>query len=68
MNLQQDAIYPSLATDSDGKPLDGNNNYVLRFEKGKDSVIIDTCLGTPCGHLEVRAERPESIAFGNPAR
>ena len=34
-NLPQDAIYPSIATDSEGKPLDGNSKYVLHFEKGK---------------------------------
>ncbi|QRM42607.1 DUF1254 domain-containing protein [Rhizobium sp. BG4] len=34
-NLAQDAVYPSLATDSDGKPLDGSGKYVLHFEKGK---------------------------------
>ncbi|MBO3273990.1 DUF1254 domain-containing protein [Pseudomonas schmalbachii] len=35
MNLPQDAIYPSLAKDSEGRQLDGNNRYVLHFEKGK---------------------------------
>src|SRR5262249_36113092 len=34
-NLPQDAVYPSLSVDSEGRPLDGNNNYVLHFEKGK---------------------------------
>jgi hypothetical protein len=34
-NLPQDAIYPSLATDSEGQPLDGSNKYVLHFEKSK---------------------------------
>ena len=34
-NLPQDAIYPSVATDSEGRPLDGNSNYILHFEKGK---------------------------------
>jgi hypothetical protein len=34
-NLPQDAVYPSLAVDSEGHPLDGNNNYVLHFDKGK---------------------------------
>jgi hypothetical protein len=33
-NLAQDAVYPSLATDSDGQPLDGSKKYVLHFEKG----------------------------------
>ena len=34
-NLPQDAVYPSLSTDSEGRPLDGNSNYVLHFDKGK---------------------------------
>jgi hypothetical protein len=34
-NLPQDAVYPSLSTDSDGRPLDGNSSYVLHFDKGK---------------------------------
>lgn len=34
-NLPQDAVYPSLATDSEGRPLDGKNAYLLRFEKDK---------------------------------
>ena len=34
-NLPQDAVYPSLAVDSEGHQLDGNNNYVLHFDKGK---------------------------------
>jgi hypothetical protein len=34
-NLAQDAVYPSLSTDSEGQPLDGSKRYVLRFEKGK---------------------------------
>jgi hypothetical protein len=34
-NLPQDAIYPSLSTDSEGRPLDGSNKYVLHFDKGK---------------------------------
>jgi hypothetical protein len=35
MNLPQDAVYPSLSTDSEGRPLDGTRKYVLHFEKGK---------------------------------
>jgi hypothetical protein len=35
MNLPQDAVHPSLTNDEDGKPLDGRNNYVLRFENDK---------------------------------
>ncbi len=34
-NLAQDAVYPSLAVDSEGRPLDGNGKYVLHFDKGK---------------------------------
>jgi hypothetical protein len=34
-NLPQDAIYPSLANDSKGRPFDGNNRYILHFDKGK---------------------------------
>jgi len=33
MNLPQDAVYPSISMDGEGWPLDGNNNYVLTFEK-----------------------------------
>ena len=32
-NLPEDAIYPLNLADSEGKPLDGENNYVLHFEK-----------------------------------
>jgi hypothetical protein len=38
-NLPQDAIYPSLANDSEGRPLDGNNAYVLRFERGETPPV-----------------------------
>jgi hypothetical protein len=34
-NLPQDAVYPSLSTDSEGRPLDGNRTYLLHFDKGK---------------------------------
>lgn len=34
-NLAQDAVYPSIATDNEGKPLDGSSKYVLHFEEGK---------------------------------
>jgi hypothetical protein len=33
-NLPQDAVYPSLGVDSDGKPLDGDGRYLLHFDKG----------------------------------
>jgi hypothetical protein len=32
-NLPEDAVYPFATRDADGKPLDGNNRYVLHFEK-----------------------------------
>jgi hypothetical protein len=35
MNLPQDAVYPSTAYDSEGRPLDGANRYVLRFPPGQ---------------------------------
>jgi hypothetical protein len=34
-NLPQDAVYPSLSVDSEGRPLDGSSRYVLRFDKGR---------------------------------
>jgi hypothetical protein len=34
-NLPQDAVYPSLSTDSESRPLDGNSRYVLHFDRGK---------------------------------
>lgn len=34
-NLPEDASYPSLNVDSDGKPFDGSAKYVLRFAKGQ---------------------------------
>ncbi|SCU87015.1 conserved hypothetical protein [Cupriavidus necator] len=34
-NLPQDAVYPSLSVDSEGRPLDGNHQYVLHFDHGK---------------------------------
>jgi hypothetical protein len=40
MNLPQDAVYPSLSTDADGQPLDGNNNYVLHFDKGEFPPVV----------------------------
>jgi hypothetical protein len=32
-NLAKDAVYPSTSRDSDGNPIDGNNKYVLHFDK-----------------------------------
>jgi hypothetical protein len=34
-NLPQDAVYPALGSDSEGRPLDGASNYVLHFDAGK---------------------------------
>lgn len=34
-NLPQDAIYPAIASDSAGRPLDGGSKYVLHFAKGQ---------------------------------
>jgi len=31
-NVPQDSIYPLAFNDAEGKPLDGNNNYVLHFD------------------------------------
>jgi hypothetical protein len=38
-NLPQDAVYPSLSVDSEGRPLDGRNSYVLHFDKGKTPPV-----------------------------
>jgi hypothetical protein len=35
LNLPQDAVYPSTAYDSDGRPLHGSHRYVLRFPQGQ---------------------------------
>jgi hypothetical protein len=34
-NLPEDAVYPNTTKDSEGKPLTGDNKYVLRFSKGE---------------------------------
>lgn len=38
-NLPEDAIYPLNLGDSEGKPLDGANKYVLHFEKGQTPPV-----------------------------
>ena len=38
-NLPEDAIYPLNLGDSEGKPLDGQNNYVMHFEKGQTPPV-----------------------------
>ncbi|MDD2050596.1 DUF1254 domain-containing protein [Pseudomonas putida] len=35
LNLPQDAVYPSLTVDSDGRPLDGSQRYVLHLSKAQ---------------------------------
>ena len=39
-NLPEDAIYPLNLGDETGKPLDGTNKYVLRFEKGATPPVM----------------------------
>lgn len=34
-NLPQDAVYLALSSDSEGRALEGTNNYALHFDKGK---------------------------------
>ena len=34
-NVPEDAIYPMNLADQDGRPLDGENNYTLHFDKGE---------------------------------
>jgi hypothetical protein len=34
-NLPEDAIFPTLVTDANGNPLDGNNSYLLHFNKSE---------------------------------
>jgi hypothetical protein len=34
-NLPQDAVYPTTFVDSTGKPLEGNNNYIIHFAKNE---------------------------------
>jgi hypothetical protein len=34
-NIPQDAIYPTVFVDADGKPLTGGKRYVLHFDKGQ---------------------------------
>jgi len=38
-NLPEDAIYPINIGDSNGKPLDGANKYVLHFDKGETPPV-----------------------------
>ena len=34
-NVPEEIMYPNCRVDADGKPFDGKNKYVLRFEKGQ---------------------------------
>ena len=34
-NIAQEALYPATFTDSDGRPLNGTNNYVIHFNPGQ---------------------------------
>jgi hypothetical protein len=38
-NLSADAVYPTTYGDADGKPLNGANQYVLHFDKGKTPPV-----------------------------
>ena len=38
-NLPEDAIYPLNLADSEGKPLEGSNKYVIRFDKGNTPPV-----------------------------
>ncbi len=38
-NRPEDAIYPSAATDGEGKPLTGANHYVIHFPKGQTPPV-----------------------------
>jgi len=35
VNLREDAIYPQSSADADGRPYDGRQRYVMRFERGQ---------------------------------
>jgi hypothetical protein len=38
-NVPEDAIYPLNLADSDGKPLEGSNKYVIHFDKGNTPPV-----------------------------
>jgi hypothetical protein len=38
-NLSADAVYPTTYVDADGKPLNGANQYLLHFDKGKTPPV-----------------------------
>ena len=40
-NIPADAVYPVSEKSADGKDYDGNNKYVLRFEKGQMPPVND---------------------------
>lgn len=39
-NLPQDALYPWTRTDADGRPLDGNHRYRIRFPAGRQPPVF----------------------------
>lgn len=39
VNLPEDAIYPSLLTDADGNPVNGNNTYLLHFNASETPPV-----------------------------
>ncbi len=38
-NLPADAVYPTTYVDAEGKPLNGANDYVLHFDRGKTPPV-----------------------------
>ena len=38
-NVSEEILYPNCRVDADGKPLNGANKYVLRFEKGQEPPV-----------------------------
>ena len=57
-NQPEDAIYPLAASDADGQPLDGDNDYVLHFTKDELPPVELAARSTrPVGrhHAAVRA-------------
>jgi hypothetical protein len=80
-NLPQDAVYPSLSTDSEGKPLDGNSAYILHFDKGQLPPVkafwsvtatnfssIRMGLSTSTSRQTLPAQKKRRIGFRRPRR
>lgn len=38
-NIAQEALYPATFTDNNGKPLNGNNSYLIHFEPGQTPPV-----------------------------